>query len=275
MLAGDGLSCHPGSSQGEAGMATTAGRLAGKTAIVTGGANGIGQAIVRRFAAEGAAVVVADLDLARAEETAREVETAGGRAAAAACDVSRAADAEACVALALQRFGGLQVLVNDAATFIPDGTVADIAEQDWNRSLAVNLTGAFLMSKYAVPPMAAGGGGSIVHVASQLGQVGKAGRSWYGCAKAALIQLAKVMAIDHAGQNIRVNSLSPGPIATERIFRRYGTKQDAIDRLATLTLFGRLGRPEEIADAALFLASDESSYMTGADLLVDGGYNAV
>lgn len=256
-------------------MNATTGRLAGKTAIVTGAAGGIGRAIAQRFAQEGSAVVVADIKDADAEAVAGAIVQAGGRAVAIRCDVSSAADAESAVALAVERFGGLQILVNDAATFIPDGTVADIPEADWKRSLDVNLTGAFLMSKYAVPVIAAGGGGSIVHVASQLGQVGKKGRTWYGAAKAALIQLAKVMAIDHAHQNIRVNSLSPGPIETDRIRWRYGDPEKAMELLGTLTLFKRLGQVDEIANAALFLASDESSFMTGADLLVDGGYNAV
>ena len=251
------------------------GRLADKVAVVTGAAGGIGRAIARRFAAEGAAVVAADIKKDEVEETELLITGAGGRAAGLGADVSEAADAAAMVDLAKARFGRLDILVNNAATFIADGSVAEIPEADWKRSLEVNLTGAFLVSKHAVPAMAAGGGGSIIHVASQLGHVGKKHRSWYGVAKAGLIQLAKVMAIDHAEQNIRVNSLSPGPIETERIRWRYGDPEKAVELLGKLTLFQRLGREEEIAAAALFLASDESSFMTGADLLVDGGYNAL
>ena len=250
-------------------------RLAGKVAVVTGAAGGIGRAIACRFGAEGAAVVAADIKQDEVEETEGLITQAGGQATSLHADVAENADAAAMVDLATSRFGRLDILVNDAATFIDDATVAEIPEADWKRSLDVNLTGAFLVSKHAVPVMAAGGGGSIIHIASQLGSVGKKHRSWYCVAKAGLIQLAKVMAIDHADQNIRVNSLSPGPIETERIRWRYGNPEAAVEQLGKLTLFQRLGREEEIAAAAVFLASDESSFMTGADLLVDGGYNAI
>lgn len=256
-------------------MINATGRLAGKVAIVTGSAGGIGRAIAIRFGEEKAAVVCADLRNEGVEETARLVSEAGGRAVPCICDVSQAADAKATVDLAVARFGGLTILVNNAATFIEDGSVVETPEETWKRSLDVNLSGAFLMSKHAVPVMAAEGGGSIIHVGSQLGHVGKRGRSWYCVAKAGVIQLAKVMAIDHADQNIRVNSLSPGPVDTERIRQRYGSQGKAAELLGPLTLLRRLGRVEEIANAALFLASDESSFMTGADLLIDGGYNAV
>ncbi len=242
-------------------------RLAGKAALVTGAAGGIGHAIAVSFLREGAAVVAAD-------SAADIAERAPEGAVAMRCDVSRAADARAAAELVKERFGSLHVLVNNAAIFVPYGSVVDVAEEDWTRSLAVNLTGPFLMSKYAVPLIAASGGGSIVHVASQLGQVGKPGHCWYNAAKGALIQLAKAMAIDHAGEGIRVNSLSPGPIGTPRVHAKHGGREAAERENGALTVLSRMGRPEEIAEAALFLASDESSYMTGADLLVDGGYNA-
>ena len=168
----------------------------------------------------------------------------------------------------------MHILVNNAAAFVPYASVVDLDAADWRRSLAVNLDGPFYMSKYAVPLIAASGGGSVIHMASQLGQVGKAGHCWYGAAKAALIQLAKIMAIDHAAQNIRVNTISPGPIGTERVFRKHGSQEQAERSASDLNLLDRLGRPEEIASAAVFLASEASSYMTGADLLVDGGYMA-
>lgn len=246
-------------------------RLDGRVAIVTGGGGGIGGAICRAFVAEGCRVVVADVDRAAAEGTARPL---GDAAVAIACDVSDPAAAERATATALERFGALHVLVNNAALFTEDSTVETISLEDWNRTMAVNLTGAVLMSKYAIPALRAAGQGSIIHVASQLGQVGKAGRAWYCVAKAGLIHLAKTMAIDHAADGIRVNSLSPGPIGTERIVRRAGGPAAAAALYAPLTLMGRAGEADEIADAALFLASNESRFMTGADLLVDGGYTA-
>jgi NAD(P)-dependent dehydrogenase (short-subunit alcohol dehydrogenase family) len=141
--------------------------------------------------------------------------------------------------------------------------------------LAVNLTGSFLLSRAALPYMIEGGGGSIIFIASQLGRVGSAGRAAYCATKGALIQLAKVMAIDHAGQNVRVNTLSPGGVETQRTLQRYGSFEAGRQTLGPKHLLGRLGQPQEIAAAALFLASDASSFVTGSDLLVDGGYTAV
>lgn len=245
-----------------------AGRLDGKVAIVTGAAGGIGAAIARRFAEQGAKVLVADINAEKAAATAAAI-----GAASIACDVSSPAQAEACVAEAVRCFGALHVLVNNAAAFTPDATAETIPLEAWERTLAVNVTGPMLMSRFAIPEMRKAGRGSIIHMASQLGHVGRAGRFWYCTAKAALVHMARCMAIDHAQDGIRVNSLSPGPIATERTLARIGGEEKALTFYGPLTVLGRQGRPEEIADAALFLASDESSYMTGADLLVDGGYN--
>ncbi len=247
------------------------GRLAGKTALVTGAGSGIGRAISLAFAAEGAAVVCADINGETAEETAA---AAGNRALGQACDVASEADAARAVAAAVDRFGTLHVLINNAALWIDEMPVTEISAEDWNRTLAVNLTGAFLMSKHAIPAMTAAGGGSIVHMASQLAHVGKPGRSWYSAAKAGLLGLARTMAVDHATDNIRVNCLSPGPIGTERILANYGGMDGANARMGSRTALGRIGRTEEIAAAAVFLASDDSSFVTGTDLLADGGYTA-
>ena len=238
------------------------GRLTGRIALITGASGGIGAAIARRFAAEGAEVAGCDIG---------PVTDAG---LALRCDVSDPAQAKAAVAATVARFGALHILVNNAAAFVPDATAETIPLEDWHRSMAVNLTGPMLMSRYAIPAMRAAGGGSIIHMASQLGHVGRAGRFWYCTAKAALVHMATCMAIDHAPDGIRVNSLSPGPIATERTVGRIGGEARALEFYGPLTLAGRQGTVEEIADAALFLASAESRYMTGADLLVDGGYNA-
>ena len=177
------------------------------------------------------------------------------------------------VELAVDTYGGLDVLVSNAVTDIPYGPLTEIDADDWRRTMDVNINAAFLMSKHAIPVMAAGGGGSIILVASQLGRVARPGRPWYCAQKGGLINMARAMALDHSGQNIRVNSLSPGPVETDRYISNF--KDAAEARANNFTLFDRLGRPDEIAWGAVFLASDEASFMTGSDLLIDGGYTAV
>lgn len=250
-------------------------KLTGKVALVSGAGGGICRAICLAFAKAEAAIACCDIDAGSAEESARLVRSAGGRAIAQPCDVSVQAQTEAAAAAAHQTFGRLDILVSGAAPHDPSGTVLETSPADWDRVLAVNLTGSFLLSRAALPHMIEGGGGSIIFIASQLGRVGSAGRAAYCASKGALIQLAKVMAIDHAGQNIRVNTLSPGGVETQRTLRRYGSFEAGRQNLGPKHVLGRLGRPEEIAAAALFLASDASSFVTGSDLLVDGGYSAV
>lgn len=249
--------------------------LAGKTALVSGAAGGIGRAIATAFAAAGAAVAGCDIDLAGAKETARLVEQAGGRALAGRCDVAVESDILAMLAAAKDAFGRLDILVSGAAPHDAGGTVVETSPADWERVVAVNLTGSFLLCRAALPLMIAGGGGSVILIASQLGRVGSAGRAAYCATKGALIQLAKVMAIDHAAENIRVNTLSPGAVETARITRRYGSFEAARAAIGPKHVLGRLGQPSEIAAAAVFLASDASSFVTGSDLLVDGGYTAI
>jgi NAD(P)-dependent dehydrogenase (short-subunit alcohol dehydrogenase family) len=236
---------------------------------------GIGRAISQAFAEAGAAVACCDIDMAGAAETVRLVELAGGRAFARRCDVVVEDETRAAAAAAQDAFGRLDILVSGAAPHDAGGTVLETSLADWDRVVAVNLTGSFLLSRAVLPLMIAGGGGSIILIASQLGRVGSAGRAAYCATKGALIQLAKVIAIDHARENIRVNTLSPGAVETERIVRRYGSFEAARDAIGPKHLLGRLGRPPEIAAAAVFLAGDGASFVTGSDLLVDGGYTAI
>jgi len=243
--------------------------LAGKTSVVTGAGCGIGRAICVAFATAGAKIACLDIDPAAAEKTAA---ACGTEALALRCDVSSEAETRAAVATTVSKFGAVHVLVNAAATDDRNGTILDISADEWARVLAVNVTGAFLMSRAVLPTMIAAGGGNIIHIASQLGRVAAPARAAYCTSKGAIIQLAKAMAVDHAGDNIRVNALSPGAIATRRLLLRYGDMATARRVAGPKHLLNRLGEPEEVAQAALFLASDAASFMTGADMLVDGGY---
>ncbi len=250
------------------------GRLAGKSALVTGAGGAIGGAIARHFGAEGAAVCAADINLEGAEATVTDIEATGGKAVACSLDVSDPGQAERAVGLANERFGGPHILVNVAAGASPDGTVVERSLEEWTREITIILTGCFLMCKYTIPPMTGAGGGSIINIASQFGQIGAPLRSGYCSAKGGLLQLTRVMAIDHADDNIRVNSLSPGAIDTPRSLHRYGTPENARKVRGRFYLTRRTGTVDEVAAGALYLASDDSSFCTGMDLLIDGGFMA-
>ena len=249
-------------------------RLAGKTALVTGAGNGIGRAIAEALADEEAAVLCADIAEDDAREVAEGIIAAGGKAVPWHCDVSDPTHAAAAVEATVATFGALHVLVNNAAGFVPLTPVEETPVENWDSVLAVILSGAFHMSKPAIPRIRDAGGGSIIHVASQMGRVAWPGQAAYCAAKGALLQLAKVMALECAADDIRVNTLSPGGVATDRLVKRFGDLETAEREWGPKHPLGRLGRPEEMGRAAVFLASNDSSFMTGADLLVDGGYTA-
>ena len=257
-------------------MAEQDGRLAGKVAIITGAASGIGASSARLFAAEGASLVLADVDADALARVARSVEQAGGAAVGVRTDVADDAQVAAMVATVLERFGRLDVLFANAGVSGP-GTVDQIALADLDRVLGVNLRGSFLCARHAVPAMIRSGGGAIVFTASELALVGSPGSAAYCASKAALIGLARAMALDHAPQRIRVNCVCPGatdtPMLRRSMAREPDPAADEADIVRRLPL-GRLGRPEEIARAALFLASDDASFVTGTALVVDGGWTA-
>ena len=256
-------------------MLDTAFRLDGRTAFVVGAGNGIGRAIALAFAQAGASVACFDVEAASADETVSRVRATGARGSAHVCDVSSEVKVGEAVMAALAALGAPRVLVNGAAVHDPGGTVVELSPDWWNHILAVNLTGAYLMSRAVIPHMVAAGGGSIIHIASQMGRVGAPGRAAYCTTKGALIQLAKCMALDHAKDGIRVNTLSPGAVETRRMEFRHGSMEAARVASGPLHPIGRLGQVEDVARGALYLASDASSFMTGSDLLIDGGYTAI
>jgi len=248
------------------------GKLAGGTALVTGGGGAIGGAIARLYAAEGANILVADANAEAAARVAADIREAGGDAVATETDVADPDRARDAVAAAIEAFGALRILVNVAAAVTPDAPVETLSLADWNRAFAVNLTGPFLMAKYAIPHIRAAGGGAIVNIASQLGTIGVPDRSAYCTTKAGLIHLTTILAAEVAKDNIRVNSISPGVIRTPRTTRRFATEAAFQAARGPLHMLGRTGEADEVARAALFLASDDASFTTATDLLVDGGY---
>ena len=245
-------------------------RLEGKRAIVTGAGRGFGAEIAELFARQGARVVASDIDGASADATARRIVEAGGEGLGLQADVTSALDAERLTEAAVERFGGLDVLVNNAG-IASAGTICEVAEQDWDRVMAINVTGTYLCSRYAVARMARSGGGSIVCIASASGVIGQQGQVAYNVSKHAVIGLVRCMALDHAAEGIRVNAVCPGTMRTPMLDALSAEQLAALEAMHPL---GRIGDPAEIAQAVLHLAGDESSFTTGAVFLVDGGLTA-
>src|SRR3989449_11369436 len=250
-------------------------RLKDKVALITGAASGMGRIAAKLFAAEGAKVAIADVTVPAGEGTGKEIRSAGGEAAFIRSDVSKAADVEAMVRFAQDKFGGLHILYNNAGIFHPEdaGTV-ETAVEIWDRVIDINLKGVWLGCKFGIPALLRSGGGVIINVASFVALVGAATpQIAYTASKGGVLSMTREIAVEYARRGIRANALCPGPVETPMLAE---LMSDAVRRARRLVHvpMGRLGRPEELARAALFLASDDSSFMTGAALVVDGGITA-
>jgi NAD(P)-dependent dehydrogenase (short-subunit alcohol dehydrogenase family) len=252
-------------------------KLKEKVAVITGAGSGIGRASAILFAQVGARVVVADLVAAAAKETVSEIKAAHGEAILVVVDVSKAAEVKKMVEITLETYGRLDILFNNAGLTLP-ASVTETSEEIWERSLNVNLKGVMLGCKFAIPEMLKNGGGSIINTASMLGLVASPRQAPYSAAKGGVVMLTKQMAIDYAPHNIRVNCICPSEVDTP-MHRQFiaqspdpaATKKRLLDRIP----LGRVAQPEELASVALFLASDDSSYITGVALPVDGGLTAL
>ena len=250
------------------------GELSGKVAIVTGASAGIGRAAALALAAEGAAVVVADVAADRGEAVAAEIRDKGGRALFVPTDVSHDDQVAAAVRTAVETFGGLDLAFNNAGIEGAPAITHECTLENWNRTLAVNLTGVWSCMRHEIPAMLARGGGSIVNTSSVAGLVGFASLPAYTASKHAIVGLTKTAALEYATQGIRVNAVCPGVIDTEMIDRFTGNQPDAEAALLATEPVGRLGRPEEIADALVWLCSERASFVTGQAIAVDGGFVA-
>lgn len=247
-------------------------RLKNKIAIITGGGSGIGRASCLLFAREGAKVVVADYVPDGGSETVRQIKEAGGEASFVLTDVSKSADVQNMIATTVKTHGRVDILFNNAGTEGPSAKLGNYKEEDWDRVIAIDLTAVYLGIKYVLPEMMKQGGGVILSTASVAGLVGFPGSGAYAAAKAGVINMTRMVALEYADKNIRVNCICPGIIETPMVERVVGNRSK--DRVVKAEPIGRLGRPEDIANAALFLASEESSFATGAPFIIDGGYVA-
>ena len=250
--------------------------LSDKVAVITGAGSGIGRASAIKFSREGAKVVVADVQEDGSAETVRSIQSAGGAATAIHTDVTDASAVDRMVKTAVETYGRLDILFNNAGMIIK-GTVLEVDEESFDRIFAVNVKGVFLGCKAAIPIMLSQGGGVILNTASQMGTVGFEGSSVYPATKGAVIQMTRCLALDHATDGIRVNALCPGPIDTPMNLQSSHLMGDVAEdqkRLIDRTPLARKGTAEEMANVAAFLCSDESSFVTGAAILADGGWTA-
>jgi len=249
-------------------------RLKDKVAIITGAGSGLGRASAILFAKEGARVVVAEIVSKDGEETVKRVRDAGGDAVFCQTDVTKAADCEKMVKVAVEKYGKLDIMFNNAGALGASGPLARITEEQWNQVIALNLNSVFLGTRYAIPEMLQRGGGAIVNTASVGGIIPTRFGSPYCTAKAAVIQLTKATALDYAGRNIRANCILPGVMETN-FLSKMGGNPERIEQYRQIALrsepIGRFAQPEEVANVALFLASDEASFVTGSAVAVDGG----
>ena len=260
----------------DAGTGNSVTRLSGKVALITGGGTGIGRAIALAFAREGASVAVAGRRLEKLREVINEVHKQDGAGLAMECDVTRARDVERAVQGTVERFGRVNVLVNSAGT-LHVSTVEGISEEEWDRVMTVNVKGPFLMSRAVLPEFRKCGGGVIVNIGSVLGLVAVKDRAAYCASKGGVTMLTKAMALDHAHENIRVNCICPSIVETELVKGVFDQSEQGQAlrkaRVATIPL-GRIGQPADVAETAVFLASEESSWLTGTAIPLDGGVTA-
>jgi NAD(P)-dependent dehydrogenase (short-subunit alcohol dehydrogenase family) len=242
-------------------------KLNGKVAFITGFGSGLGQAIAVMFAKHGAAVAGTSTTESKGKQTVALIEKAGGKAWFRRGDVSDSEQMTSLIAETVQHYGGLDIVVNSAG-IRTNGSITEISEEAWDRTLDTNLKGAFIVSRFAIPQMKKRGGGVILHIAARSGMLGQAGRAAYCASKGGLVRLTEAMAMDHAKDKIRVNCICPGPIRTPMV------DTSTPEKLARYTMrvpLGRIGEPDDVAYAALYLASDEASYVTAAILPVDAG----